>query len=75
MPHASASGGFSGAGAMRTPQTLNGPVVAHPATAQPPKAKVPAKVAARPETTPLHGAQPAAAVNKTTAPVVAPATK
>jgi len=33
--HGGAQGGFSSAGAMRTPQTLNGPVVAHPATATP----------------------------------------
>jgi hypothetical protein len=32
-------GGFSSAGAMRTPQTLNGPVVAPPATATPQKGK------------------------------------
>ena len=32
-------GGFSSAGAMRTPQTLNGPVVAHPATVAPQTAK------------------------------------
>ena len=58
MPHAGAGGGFSSAGAMRTPQTLNGPLVAEPVTeqidaAQPAKAqpvqikplkKVPAKV-------------------------------
>jgi hypothetical protein len=31
-PRVSTQGGFSSAGAMRTPQTLNGPVVAHPAT-------------------------------------------
>jgi len=31
-PHSGNQGGFSSAGAMRTPQTLNGPVVAHPAT-------------------------------------------
>ncbi len=30
LPHVPVSGGFSSAGAMRTPQTLNGPVVAHP---------------------------------------------
>jgi hypothetical protein len=29
-PHGANAGGFAGAGAMRTPQTLNGPVVAHP---------------------------------------------
>jgi hypothetical protein len=34
-PHGNSQGGFSSAGAMRTPQTLNGPVVAHPATAAP----------------------------------------
>jgi hypothetical protein len=34
-PHLAAPGGFSSAGAMRTPQTLNGPVVAHPAAAAP----------------------------------------
>jgi hypothetical protein len=71
-PHGPSSGGFSSAGAMRTPQTLNGPVVAHPATAQPPKAKVPAKVPARPATTPLHGAQSTAA-SKIDAPAAAPA--
>jgi hypothetical protein len=31
-PQVSSQGGFSSAGAMRTPQTLNGPVVTHPAT-------------------------------------------
>lgn len=30
MPHVAAPGGFSSAGAMRTPQTLNRPVLAHP---------------------------------------------
>jgi hypothetical protein len=30
----SAPGGFSGAGAIRTPQTLNGPVLAHPVKTQ-----------------------------------------
>jgi hypothetical protein len=29
-PHVAAPGGFSNAGAMRTPQTLNGPVLTHP---------------------------------------------
>ena len=38
-PHVSSQGGFSSAGAMRTPQTLNGPVVAHPATVAPQTAK------------------------------------
>jgi hypothetical protein len=38
-PRAGAGGGFSSAGAMRTPQTLNGPVLAQPITAPAPKAK------------------------------------
>jgi hypothetical protein len=34
MPmHVSIQGGFSSAGAMRTPNTLNGPVIAHPVAA------------------------------------------
>ncbi len=52
MPRAGAGAGFSSAGAMRTPQTLNGPVVAEPVNpqinAQPvqarPLKKIPAKV-------------------------------
>jgi len=36
-PRAGAGGGFSSAGAMRTPQTLNGPVVANPVAAEPDK--------------------------------------
>lgn len=32
LPHVQTSGGFSTAGAMRTPQTLNGPQVKRPAT-------------------------------------------
>jgi hypothetical protein len=40
-------GGFSSAGAMRTPQTLNGPVVAHPATVAPETAKPAVKTPAR----------------------------
>lgn len=34
MPHIPVSGGFSGAGAMRTPVMVPGPVVTHPATPQ-----------------------------------------
>lgn len=33
-PRLAAPGGFSSAGAMRTPQTLNGPVLTHPAPAE-----------------------------------------
>jgi hypothetical protein len=43
LPHVGAPGGFAGAGAMRTPQTLNAPVVAHPATAAPLAPVAPAK--------------------------------
>jgi hypothetical protein len=48
--HLSTQGGFSSAGAMRTPQTLNGPIVApsivvHPATAAPLPSKPDAKPA------------------------------
>jgi hypothetical protein len=38
------SGGFSSAGAMRTPQTLNGPVLAHSATTMPKQDGSPMKV-------------------------------
>jgi hypothetical protein len=55
-PRAPAQGGFASSGAMRTPQTLNGPVVAHPA-AQPAQGKVPAKIAQKP----VHRARPAGA--------------
>ena len=43
-PRPAVSGGFSSGGAMRTPQTLNGPVLNHPAAA----VQTPAKVAVRP---------------------------
>ena len=39
MPRAGAIGGFSSAGAMRTPQTINGPVLAKPVTPQDGSAK------------------------------------
>lgn len=45
MPHMAAPGGFSSAGAMRTPQTLSGPVLKHPVTVAPkqhPATKTPA---------------------------------
>jgi hypothetical protein len=46
-PHVPISGGFSSAGAMRTPQTLNGPVVAHPAAKRPTPAETQKKVKTR----------------------------
>ena len=39
------AGGFSSAGAMRTPQTLNGPVLAHPVTTMPKQDRSLTKVA------------------------------
>ena len=68
-----APAGFSSAGAMRTPQTLTGPVVAHPATAQKP-AKPAAKPAARTAQTQHRGTQPAAP-DKADVQPVAPAAK
>jgi hypothetical protein len=56
-PRGPAQGGFSSAGAVRTPQTLNGPVVTHPATAQPAAGKAPAQGAQKP----VRRARPAAA--------------
>ena len=51
LPQAAAPGGFSGAGAIRTPQTLSGPVLTHP-TQQPKTSK---------KTATHKGAQPAPA--------------
>jgi len=42
-PRVAAPGGFSSGGAMRTPNTLNGPVVTHPVTAKPAQGKAPAQ--------------------------------
>jgi hypothetical protein len=44
---AAAPGGFAGAGAIRTPQTLNGPVLTHPAKAHAALAKTAKKAAAK----------------------------
>ncbi|MGB9408891.1 MAG: hypothetical protein WCA89_15245 [Terracidiphilus sp.] len=57
-PHNAGQGGFSSAGAMRTPQTLNGPVVAvpeatHPATI--PQAQTKATANAHAKTHARHG--------------------
>jgi hypothetical protein len=62
-PHNTGQGGFSSAGAMRTPQTLNGPVVAHPATVAPETAKPVGKTPAR------HG-KPAAGKKVVTKPAM-----
>ncbi|MGA3334932.1 MAG: hypothetical protein ABSC62_12295 [Terracidiphilus sp.] len=69
-PRIPAAGGFSGAGAIRTPQTLPGPAAPQPAnagTAQPKGAKKPA---ARLKPSGSAGNQPASAAR----PVVQPAT-
>jgi hypothetical protein len=68
---AAPQGGFSSAGAMRTPQTLNGPVIA------PPVPTVTEKTKASPRTsrqTPHHRSKPAAA-QKATAQSATPAAK
>ena len=66
-PRVAAPAGFSSAGAMRTPNTLNGPVAPQPAKAKPQPAKSPTKK-------PLHRVKPTAA-NKAAAQPVAPAAK
>jgi hypothetical protein len=47
-PHGPAPGEFTNSGAMRTPKTLNGPIISSPAVTQPIPAKVPAKTAVKP---------------------------
>jgi len=68
-PRAAAPGGFSSADAMRRPQTLNGPVVAHPAAG--PKPGKPAAEGAQPKP---KKTQPTAA-NNAPAPVAPPQAK
>ncbi len=58
MPRAGAAGGFSGAGAMRTPETLHGPVVAQPVTEKPAEVKPVKKTPARVVHLPLRALQP-----------------
>jgi hypothetical protein len=50
IPRGPAPGEFTNAGAMRTPKTLNGPIISGAAAAQAAKPKVPAKGAAKPTT-------------------------
>jgi len=59
VPRGFEPGGFSGAGAMRTPQTLPGPTVILPVKQQPAPPKATKKPAARPAPTPAANAQPA----------------
>jgi hypothetical protein len=64
-------GGFSSAGAMRTPQTLNGPVVVPPAAVPSAETKAAPKTPAQ---TPLHRSK-AVAAQKAIAPPAAPEAK
>jgi hypothetical protein len=71
MPRVAAPGGFSGAGATRTPNTLNGPVLANPLTAKPGQDKASARSGLKPvkrahpsASSKAAGAQPAAAAAK-----------
>ena len=66
-PHVAVPAGFSSAGAMRTPNTLNGPVVTHPVTVKTRPVKNPAQK-------PHHRVK-AAAANKAAAQPIAPAAK
>jgi hypothetical protein len=74
-PRVSAQGGFSSAGAMRTPQTLNGPIVeppamAHSTAAVPLAAKAAGKGAAQ---TPVRHGKSAAAHKSLAQPAAPPA--
>jgi hypothetical protein len=65
VPHLGASGGFSEGGAVRRPQTLDGPVVSAPTPALTPKPATPTKPtatanpSAKPTVIRKHGTQPA----------------
>jgi hypothetical protein len=67
-PRPAVSGGFSSGGAMRTPQTLNGPVLTHPATAVQTPAKAAVRLAKMPRRT-----QPATDAGKAATQPAAPA--
>lgn len=73
IPHVAAPGGFSNAGAMRTPQTLNGPVLTHPG-AQSQTANAAAKSPAQAAQKHLRNARPGSA-NKASIQPAAPAAK
>jgi hypothetical protein len=61
LPRVAAPGGFSSAGAMRTPQTLNGPVVAPAATVAPQTARPSVNPARQARRMPLHRGNSASA--------------
>ena len=69
-PRVATTGGFSSAGAMRTPQTLNGPVVTHKATVTPQAAKDAAK--AQPVRKTMRGSKGSLASKAAAGPTVAP---
>jgi hypothetical protein len=69
-PRVAVPGGFSSAGAMRTPQTLNGPVVTHRAAVVPLAAKDSAKAAPAHKT--MHGGKGSLASKAAAEPTVAP---
>jgi hypothetical protein len=68
MPRVLQPGGFSGAGAMRTPQTLPGPTAILPVKQQPAPAKGTKKAAAQPAQTKAGSAQSAPAAKPATEP-------
>ena len=72
-PRVAAPGSFANAGAMRTPQTLNGPVLAHPLTTLPTVAKTPAKSSAPIVLKPARPGKSAA--NRANVKAVAPAAR
>jgi hypothetical protein len=69
-PHVGAAPGFSSAGAMRTPQTLNGPVVAQSADAQPAAAKPEKKAPMQAASTATHHTKAVAAKKSADKPAV-----
>lgn len=69
-PHVGAAPGFSSAGAMRTPQTLKGPVVAQPAGGQPDASMPEKKVSEREPAAAAHHAKAVAAKKSADKPAV-----
>jgi hypothetical protein len=69
---AAAAGGFSSAGAMRTPQTLNGPVLVHPVVVQVVPVKPVKKAVARTAPKKLNPESPAVESSKDAARPAAP---
>jgi hypothetical protein len=69
-PRVAAPGSFSSAAAIRTPNTLNGPVVANPATKKPAEVKGQDKLPALPAQKPSRRLQPSAGGKTAHQPVV-----